>query len=299
MKRTGSIIRVSNFIILIFVSRVLFYKPTINIRARKRAMKKEKKILIYEDEIHDEFSGITRNKIAIDEHFRYINNNIFYRFFAFIVYRLIMTPVAYIYLKLKFNYKIKNKSVLKKIKKQPYFLYGNHTQVPGDGYIPNMITFPQKSYVIVSPENLALKGTRTFMKMIGAYPLPSDFHATKNFINGIETRLKQKSVITIYPEAHIWPYYTKIRPFDYRSFSYPISFNIPTFAFTVTYQKRHWRKTPRITIYLDGPFYPTPNVNKKDAAIILHDGVIDAMRKRSENSNYEYITYQKKEIIHD
>ena len=58
----------------------------------------------------------------------------------------------------------------------------------------------------------------------------------KNFINAIETHLNRKHPITIYPEAHIWPYYTKIRPFRDVSFRYPIQYKKPTFCMTNTYQ---------------------------------------------------------------
>ena len=60
--------------------------------------------------------------------------------------------------------------------------------------------------------------------------------------NAIDQIVADKKTILIYPEAHIWPYYTKIRPFPSTSFRYPIKFNVPSFSITTTYQKVGKRK---------------------------------------------------------
>ncbi len=63
----------------------------------------------YEDELNDEFSGITRNKIVVDESFKYIHNNIFWKIAEFIVHRIIVTPVAQLYRMIKFHNKLYGK----------------------------------------------------------------------------------------------------------------------------------------------------------------------------------------------
>lgn len=54
---------------------------------------------------------------------------------------------------------------------------------------------------------------------MGALPLPDDAVATKNFLQAVETRIGEKHAVTIYPEAHIWPYYTKNTTFSGYLFS--------------------------------------------------------------------------------
>lgn len=254
-----------------------------------------KKVIYYDDELNNDFSGITRKDIKFSDDYKYIHKNIFYRFFAFIVYRIIMTPVAFIYTKLKFKIKFVGKEKLKEVD-GAYFIYANHTLVPGDGYIPNVLTFPKRNFVVVGKDNLALKGTRTFMKMVGAFLVPQSIKMTRNFVSGISYYLDKGSNIVIYPEAHIWPYYTKIRPFKQVSFSYPVKFNKPSFAMCVTYQKRKHSPKPRITVYVDGPFYPNLNgMSSKEAQVELHKKIYDSLVKFSENSTYEYYEYRKKE----
>lgn len=101
----------------------------------------------------------------------------------------------------------------------------------------------------------------------------------------------------IYPEAHIWPYYTGIRNFKDSSFRYPAQLEVPVFCFTNTYQKRKWRATPRIVTYVDGPFYPDKGLSLREQKQQLHEKVIATMKERCKNSNVELIQYVRKEEL--
>ena len=256
----------------------------------------EKKVIYYKS-LQEDHSNIDRKSIKIDENYKYINNNPLWKIASFIVYRIFVYPFAYLYSKMKFGVKLVNKKAIKPYKKQCYYLYGNHTQVPGDGFFPNLISYPKRNYVLVCSENVSLKGTKNLMMMIGAFPLPTTIGGSKNFIKSLDKRCKQNAAITIYPEAHIWPYYTSIRPFSSDSFRYPIKYRAPTFSFTVTYKKRKHRKTPKIYIYIDGPFYPNENLDIKEQKEELKNIVYQTMLNRSKESNYEYIKYVKDEEL--
>ncbi|MCM1130913.1 MAG: 1-acyl-sn-glycerol-3-phosphate acyltransferase [Roseburia sp.] len=248
--------------------------------------------IYYSDEINDEFSGIHRKAIPINEKYKY-ERSALWRIFSFILYNLIMKPIAYVYMKLRFSFKIENRKVLKKYKKGGYFLYANHTNVPADGFMPTLVCFPKRVYVLVSSENLSLKGTRNFMAMIGAVPIPNTLHGMKGFKSYIHKLISKGSVVMIYPEAHIWPYYTKIRPFGSVSFTYPVLENAPIYTFTVTYHKG-WIRT-KIIAYVDGPFYSNSSLKTKESIEDLRNQAYSAMQKRSELSTYEKINYIKKE----
>lgn len=253
----------------------------------------ERRTYFYKDELNDEFSGVVRNTIDVDEHYVYNHKNIFWKITEFFVYRIVMTPVAYLYLKIKYHAKFVNKSVLNENKKQPIFLFGNHTMLPGDGYIPTAIMFPKKCNEIVNADNVSLNGTKTFMKMVGAIPIPNKISGMRNYTNFLESCLNKKRCVAIYPEAHVWPYYTKIRPFTYSSFKYPVIYNTPVYCFTTTYQKKNKSENPKITVYVDGPFYADKNLLKKEAAQKLRDVVYEKMAERSKCSTYEYNVFKK------
>ncbi len=117
----------------------------------------------------------------------------------------------------------------------------------------------------------------------------------KNFFDILKKRISKGQSITIYPEAHIWPYYTKIRPFKSVSFAYPVELSVPVFCITNTYQKCG-RKNNKIKIvsYIDGPFYADSNLPKVKQKKELRDKVYNQMVERSKNSNIEYIKYKRK-----
>ena len=132
--------------------------------------------------------------------------------------------------------------------------------------------------------------------MLGAIPIPGIKSAMKKFLETIEYRIKNGNSITIFPEAHIWPYYTKIRPFKAVSFKYPVQLNVPSFCVTNTYQSYGKNNDKvRLVSYIDGPFYPDKNCKTmKEKQQNLRDKIYNQMCKRAENSNVEVIKYIKK-----
>lgn len=259
----------------------------------------KRKIIYYTDELNDEFSLAQITPKNIDGDYIYCHGSLFKRFTHFFWYRVIATPIAFLYTKAVFGHKTVNKKIFKKYRNVGYFMYGNHTQDIADAFIPNTINFPKTNYVIVHPNNVSMPVLGRITPSLGALPLPDDMKAYKNFHSAIEKRISEKRCVVVYPEAHIWPYYTKIRPFPDTSFSYPVKLSTPTFCFTNTYQKRRFRKRPRIVTYIDGPFYPDASLPTRKQASELRERVYKCMCARAENSNVEIIKYIKKEDKND
>lgn len=255
----------------------------------------DRSVRYYSDEINDEFSGVVRKTISIDQNYVYRPKSLLWNIVAFVLYRIIMTPIAFFYLKIKFHCKVVNRSVFAKVKGESFYLFANHTQIPGDGYLPSIVTFPKECAVVVNADNVSFPGTQNFMKMIGAFPLPNKLAGMRNFMAYMEKVSKTNKCIAIYPEAHIWPYYTGIRDFKSDSFRFPVSYDVKSFSFTTTYQKRKGSEKPNITVYVDGPFEVNKELPKKEAIIDLRNRVYSAMVERSKNSSYEYIQYKKVE----
>lgn len=88
---------------------------------------KDKKVIYYSDPINDDFAGTKIATKVVDEKFKYIHKNILWRFCSFVLYYLIAFPLVWLYCRVFMRIKIINKKAIKKLKKQPYFLYGNHT----------------------------------------------------------------------------------------------------------------------------------------------------------------------------
>lgn len=256
----------------------------------------EKRIIYYKDELNDEFSAAQINTKKIDEKYNY-EGGVFRNIARIFFYYILAKPMAYIYLKIKYHHKIVNKECLKKAKETGCFLYGNHTNQIADALIPSMICHPKGAYVIVHADNVSMPFLGKITPSLGAIPLPDDRKALKNFLGKIKSLISEKKCITIYPEAHIWPYYTKIRNFEDSSFRYPVECGVPVFCFVNTYQKRKNSKKSKIVTYIDGPFYSDTKLSKKEQKIQLHESVLNSMKEMSKKSNLELIQYIKEQNL--
>lgn len=252
-----------------------------------------KKVIYYKDELNDEFSGAQIKPREINDEYKYTHHPL-WNMCSYILQNIVSMPIKYLYAKIKFRIKYVGKEKLKKHKKEGYFIYVNHTQPFADTFIPSLANYPKRNYFIVNPENVSMKGMQTLVEMLGAIPIPSTRKAMKNFLKVVDMRIKKGSSITIYPEAHIWPYYTKIRPFKAVSFKYPVQLYTPVYCMTNTYQSYGKNNNKiKIVTYIDGPFYPVKELTVQEQKQELRDRVYNIMVERSKNSNIEYIKYLK------
>lgn len=250
---------------------------------------KENKIYYYKT-YNDDFVESKKQNYELKKDYKWIKENIFYRICSNFVY-CVAYVIGSIYCKIGLHVKVKNRKVLKKYKKQGYFLYGNHTQPVGDVFIPALVA-NKRIYTVVSPANLGVAVIGKILPMLGALPIPDSIKDTIRFKKAIEERIKQKKCIVIYPEAHVWPYYTKIRPFQKTSFRFPVECNVASFSMTTTYYKRKFGKKPGITVYIDGPFMPDSKLSKKENEEKIYKEIYQSMVDKSNNSTYEYIKYK-------
>ena len=253
---------------------------------------KKQEIIYYKDELNDEFSKVQITPRKIDSRFKY-NKSAIWEFCSFLCQNILSIPIKYLYLKIKFGHKFIGKKKIKEYRKKGIFIYSNHTQAFSDTFTPSMAVYPTRNFLLVNPANISAKGTGWLVEMLGAIPIPGDIRSSRNFIERIENRIKRGYSISIYPEAHIWPYYTKIRPFKSVSFKYPVELNSPVFSLTNTYQKDG--KKIKMISYIDGPFFTDKTLNKKQAQEKIRNEVYLNMVKRSKLNNIKKIKYVKME----
>lgn len=253
----------------------------------------KKEVIYYENELEDEFADSNITSRKIDGSYDYKGG--VGRFCGrAILYGILAWPISYVFLKLKYHHKIVNKKCLKMGRGSGFFLYGNHTNAVADAMMPMRLCYPKSTYVIVHPDNVSMPFLGKLTPSLGAIPLPDDKEAMKNFNGIMESHIRRKSCIAIYPEAHIWPYYTKIREFKDNSFRYPVQFEVPVYCFTNTYQKRKCAKTPRLVTYVDGPFYANKDLPVRKQREQLRNQVLETMKEYAKNNNVEMIQYRKK-----
>lgn len=228
----------------------------------------------------------------LPEDYRFIRKDRGFRLWAGFLYGL-TKAVGFLYCKVFLRLCFQNRGVLKGYQGQGIFLLANHTQEFGDVVIPALAVRPQRIYTIASTANLGIPVIGKLLPAIGILPIPGSVQRTREFMDAVRTRSRQGHCVVVYPEAHVWPYYTGIRPFSATSFRFPVEEGAASFAMTTTYQKRRFGRRPKVTVYLDGPFFPEECLTgRKEKQESLRTQIHDCMVRRSAHSNYDYIRYE-------
>ena len=251
-----------------------------------------------DDPIRTEEQGKAKStkRVELPEGYIYIHRNPFVKLYSWVVYRCFKIFTRF-YAKFYLHMTVENREVLKKAKGKGYVIYANHTNPFHDALSPSIIA-DRHIYTIAIPANLFIPGIGKFLPYLGILPLGSTPRQKQEFHDAIDTRLRQKNCLVVYPEAHVWPYATKIRKFPQgdRSFVYPARNNLPIFTMTTTYHKSKIKgqKRPDMTVYLDGPFYPDKNKTESENMAKLAKEAYESMVKWSKKNSYEYFQYRRK-----
>lgn len=257
----------------------------------------KKKVKYYSDEKNDDFARLNIKQKPLGEDFEYEHTNLIWNTCSCVVYRFIAKPLIFVIVKVAHRQRFKNKKVLKQVKNSGAFLYSNHTNYVLDAGVPNLIKPIKRNYIVVNPSATSIPGMKNLVEMLGAIPIGENLSENKKMIKCINHRIDEKKFITIYPEAHIWPYYTGIRDFESVSFGYPCYTNSPSFTITNCYQKRKVGKRPKVVSFVDGPFYPDNSLPLKERKEKLRNECFESMEKRTrESSTYSYVSYERIDI---
>lgn len=251
---------------------------------------------VYYNDYSDDFVETKNQAKSVPENYRFIKKNPLYNLTGAILSQ-VLKLVGLIYGKFALGLKIEGKEKLRayvKSTKKGYFLYANHTLTLGDVFNPGLYN-PVHPYYICDSSNLGIPILGPLLPMVGALPIPESIRGKKHLFDAISTRVRKGKAIVIYPEAHLWPYYTEIRPFESSAFSFPVRENLPVFTATTVYTKWKHHKKPRVTIYLDGPFTANENLDKKARATSLETQARAAMVDRAKLSTVKYLIYKKLE----
>lgn len=255
-------------------------------------MKDSKQKIFYYDEITDDFMETKKQNYELPDDYEYMPKGLWFKIKSVVCY-FIAKLFASIYCRLVLHVTIKNKHILKEIKGTGYFIYGNHSNPLSDVFTPALAS-DRRIYTICSPANFGIPIIGNLLTELGGIPLGKNEKQKKEFRECIDERIYQNKCVVIYPEAHLWPYYTDVREFSNKSFKYPAELKKPVVCMTTTYQKRKKGQKPKITVYLDGPFYPNNRLSIEENKEKLRNDTYKTMKRRVKNTNYKEYKYIKR-----
>lgn len=256
------------------------------------------RVFYYENETDDPIKTKEQEKkveVGLPKGYEFIPKHWWTRAYSAVLFRIFWIFGQW-YEKWYWQAKFHGRDKLKKARGKGYVIYANHTNPFHDVFGP-AIAVDRRIFTIISPVNLKIPGIGPVLPYIGGLPLGKTASEKKAFNESVDKRLSQKKVLVIYPEAHVWPYATKIRKFPAggKSMKYAVRNDLPAYTMTTTYHRRTKRKKgdlPRMEVYLDGPFYgdgKTDETKQNDLAKKVYDSLV----KNSKENTYEYFKYIK------
>lgn len=261
--------------------------------ASKKDWKKSRTIY-WKDEINDDFDEVGLKRPSVPEGYKYKRTNPFNNFISAIFYHGIAKPVLGFYCWCK-GIKVVGKKNIKKLNGKGAFIYSNHVAITDVFKYQAYVFFWRRRVNIIGyPDALSMPIVRNMTRALGflPLPLPGDLRNMVALVDSMKFYIEKRQYILIYPEAHIWPYYTKIRNFHGGSFNYPAKLEAPVLPIVTTWRKTKLCKKPKQTLYILDPIFPDPNKSPAENKEYLYKATLEAMKKCSESINqYEYIKY--------
>lgn len=175
---------------------------------------KDERVFYYTSEEDDPIQTKEQEKheeVGLPEGYKFIYKNPFMKMWASTVFSGFFI-FGHWYEKRYWQAKFYGREKLKAAKGKGYLIYANHTNPFHDVFGPALAA-DRKIYTIISPVNLKIPKIGKLLPLIGGLPLGKTKEEKQAFNDAVDKRIKQKRVVVIYPEAHLWPYYTGIKKF--------------------------------------------------------------------------------------
>ena len=257
---------------------------------------KRNSTIYYSDPLNDDFNDLGIERKDVPDNYKYKRENPIYNFFAWIEYHILAKMILGTFCFFK-GIKVKGRKNLKEVRKKGAILYHNHTTIIDAFQVQSYIDTYQRVNIVGFSDALNIPVAKYFVRGLGILPISSNPRKNKKLCDAIKFYLDKGQHILIYPEAHIWPYYTGIRPFLSTSFHYPAKYNVPIVPMCTTYRKGLFNK-PKETIYIGKAIYPKEELSIKENKEYLRDACYNYMVNISSSINqYKYVNYEYREQL--
>ena len=203
----------------------------------------------------------------VDEKYNYAKKKYFFYHFGTFLLRLLAWFLIPIWAKLFSHYKIYGKKNLKRVKHTGVLITCNHVHLTD---APLMATrlfgIKRKVRFVMLSESRDIPVAGPLLEALGGVPLGDTINGMKHLNGYINILLKRKKPVLIFPEASLWPYYRKIRPFSRGTFLFAEQSGAPILPVIITFRTRRNGKQKMIINILK-PIYP----EGKDSKVLLQE----------------------------
>jgi 1-acyl-sn-glycerol-3-phosphate acyltransferase len=184
---------------------------------------------------------------------------------AIVTYHIIMLLVLIIN-RLLFRVKIEGRHRLQAV--QSGLLVSNHTLVLDPGIIANVVR-PKRTYFTMLEETACIPLLGTFVRLLGAVPIPATPGALRILERAMSTKLSDLPFLHVFPEGECYLWNQEIMDFQLGAFYLACRLHLPVIPITTVLHPRQWlgrrsfhfagrtfRVPPRVTVVVGEAVYP-------------------------------------------
>lgn len=203
-----------------------------------------------------------------------VSKNRFKRFFSFIFYFFIATPILSFYFHIIRGVKFKGKKNKKHVKSGAIVI-SNHVHSL-DSAMNAIAMFPKKLNFTTLPQNIESKLYGPIVSALGASPIPLTPLENKVYSHEYKTLLKDKRYIQFFPEGYLNSGDKTIRNFKRGAFVLAVENKVPIIPIRIKYKNKKWYRYPfffkkKIEVVIGSPIHANIFINKRDAIKELMD----------------------------
>jgi 1-acyl-sn-glycerol-3-phosphate acyltransferase len=152
-------------------------------------------------------------------------------------------------------------------------LVSNHTLVLDPGIIAHVIR-PRRTYFTMLEETACIPLLGTFVRMLGAVPIPAKTSAMRILEKAVRSDLKDLPFVHVFPEGDCYLWNQQIEKFQLGAFYLACRLKLPIVPITTVLLKRSWfgreslnfaghtvRIPPQVKVVVGEPLYPNGRHN--------------------------------------
>lgn len=219
----------------------------------------------------------------IKDNYKYIVDNKIFNGISDLIF-LTITPILWILNRTLFGFDVEGLNNLRKIDGGKITI-SNHIH-PMDCTMNGLINFPERTYFPTLETNFKIPFIRHLIRILYAIPIPKKTAQKEKFFNQINKALLSGKTIHMYPEAALWPYYEKIRPFKKGAFRMAVDANCPIVPILYTFEEPQgifalYKKKKCIRAQILEPVYPDMNLERTKRIEDLEKKVIQKYNQKN------------------
>jgi 1-acyl-sn-glycerol-3-phosphate acyltransferase len=174
--------------------------------------------------------------------------------------------------RLLFRLKIEGKEHLQRAASG--LLVSNHTMVLDPGIIADVLR-PQRTYFTMLEETACIPLLGTFVRLLGAIPIPTRIAAMRSLEKTLHTGLRDLPFVHVFPEGECYLWNQEIKEFQLGAFFLACRLRLPVVPITTVLHERRWlgrssfhfagrafRVPPQVTVVIGEAVYPNGSVNR-------------------------------------